>query len=229
MAINLSVKLPSEEFLTYFSENEVPPRSTPADYKHEIIIFHELVDRFSHWPRFPAAPQPNYRCLAIRHRGDSKKSTHPSPSRDYHATASLSREHFYKNAETNHGRLARSHRSTASPVPFVSFPLFTRRRGRHPGGAATARTQNIDHRKKSHHQSKQSSREHAFLGRHFGARRESSGCGLSRVAARLFFRIPARRLTRAQQVVHSVDAPAAHTTRDVRTSHNFSPLRAHAT
>lgn len=100
----------------------------------KIIIFHELVDRFSRRPRFPAAPRPNYRRLAIRHRGDSKKSTHPSPTRRRWAAASHSNEHFYKNAETDRGRPARSRRDTASPAPFVSFPLFTRRRGRHPGG-----------------------------------------------------------------------------------------------
>lgn len=123
-------------------------RSSTPNMK--IIIFHELVDRFSHRPRFPAAPRANYRRFAIRHHRGSKKFTHPTPTSDRCTPASLSLEHFYKNAETDRDRPARTHRTTASPVPFVSFPLFTRRRGRHPVGAATARTQNIDHRKKSH-------------------------------------------------------------------------------
>lgn len=76
---------PRLAFLACFGDNEVPPheqvRRSPPTPNMKLIIFHELVDRFSHRPRFPAAPQPNYRRLAIRHRGDSKKSTHPSPTR----------------------------------------------------------------------------------------------------------------------------------------------------
>lgn len=232
MVMHLSVEPPSAEFLACFCENEVPPRGTPADFKHEIIIFHELVDRFSHRPRFPAAPRPNYHRCTIRHHGDSKKSTHPSPTRNFGATASRSREHFYKNAEINRRRPAHSHQATASPVPFVSFPLFTRRRGHHPDGAATARTQNIDHRKKSRcitaisrNRVPASTRSSADT----SVRVVSLRVAVSSSAARLFFHLPARRLVRAQQVVHSVDVPAAHTTRDARSSHNFSPLRAHAT
>lgn len=115
---------------------EVPPReyTTAPISNMKIIIFHELVDRFSHRPRFPAAPRPNYRRLTIRHRDDSKKSTHPSPTRQPKPAASRFHEHFYKNAETDRDRPARSRRATTQPAPFVSFPLFTRRRGRHQGG-----------------------------------------------------------------------------------------------
>lgn len=128
------------KFFTCFNENEVPPHecgTSPillSTQNMKIIIFHELVDRFSHRSRFPAAPRPNYRRFTIRHRVDSKKSTHPSLAGGRRATASRSNENFYKNAEINRGRPARSRRGTASPAPFVSFPLFTRRRGRHPGG-----------------------------------------------------------------------------------------------
>lgn len=85
-----------ERFLACLSENKLPPRDSPVDSKHEIIIFHELVDRFLHRPRFPAAPQPNYHRYAIRHRGDSKKSTHPSPTRNFHKSASRSVSIFIK-------------------------------------------------------------------------------------------------------------------------------------
>ncbi|CAH0725656.1 unnamed protein product, partial [Brenthis ino] len=110
------------------------PVSRAFDSNMEIIIFHELVDRFSHRPRFPAAPWPNYRRLVIRHRGYSKKCTRLSPTGSCGGTTSRFREHFYKNAEINRGRPVRSRCGSAPPAPFVSFPLFTRRRGRHPGG-----------------------------------------------------------------------------------------------
>ncbi|KAJ2945711.1 hypothetical protein O0L34_g553 [Tuta absoluta] len=123
------------------SDNEVPSRDPPRprpvlvpSSNMKFIIFHELVDRFSHRPRFPAAPRPNYRRLAIRHHADSKKSTHPTPTSRQHATVSHSDGNFYKNALADHDRPARSHCGCTLPAPFVSFPLFTRRRGRHPGG-----------------------------------------------------------------------------------------------
>lgn len=115
----------------------------PPTPNTKFIIFHELVDRFSHRPRFPAAPRPNYRRLAIRHRGDSKKSTHPSPTSRPSAAASHSGEHFYKNADTNRDRPARSRCGSALPTPFVSFPLFTRRRGPPPGWGRRPRERKI--------------------------------------------------------------------------------------
>lgn len=200
----------------------------PANSNMKIIIFHELVDRFSRRPRFPAAPRPNYRRLTIRHRDDSKKSTHPSPTRRLRPAASRSHQHFYKNADTDRDRPARSCHSTALPAPFVSFPLFTRRRGRHPGGGgdrANAKYWPSEKVASYHsHQSKPSPREHASLRRDFVARRESSACGLdeSHGPPVYFSESPARRLAvRAQQVVRCRRSLAAHTTSRARTSHNF--------
>lgn len=120
------------------------------DSNMKIIIFHELVDRFPRRPRFPAAPWPNYRRLAIRHRGDSKKSTRPCPAGAVAArrAASRSRVHFYKNAETDRGRPVRS-RAVLRRRTLRLLPAFYETPGGHPVGAATARTLNIDHRKKS--------------------------------------------------------------------------------
>lgn len=127
-------------------------RATPrraCDSNMEIIIFHELVDRFSQRPRFPAAPWPNYRRLAIRHRGNSKKSTHPTPTRRSSRRCLVRASIFIK-----------TQRPTAA-VPFVPAAAPRRPRPSSPSrflrdvgattrvGAATARTQNIDHRKKS--------------------------------------------------------------------------------
>lgn len=115
----------------------------------EIIIFHEPVDRFSHRSRFPAAPWPNYHHLVIRHRCDSKKCSHPSP------TGVVPRRRLVPA-----GIFIKTPRPTAA-VPFVPaasprypHPSSPSRFLRDVGpstrvGAATARTQNIDHRKKS--------------------------------------------------------------------------------
>lgn len=202
----------------------------------KIIIFHELVDRFSRRPRFPAAPRPNYRRLAIRHRGDSKKSTHPSPTRRRWAPASHSNEHFYKNADTNRGRPARSRRDTASPAPFVSFPLFTRRRGRHPGGGgdrANAKYWPSEKVASYHsHQLKLSSREHASLRHDFGARRESSACGVGESPGRrLFFRVPRPASCRPRPTSGVDAALSSRLTRSLALvlCTTFWALRAHAT
>lgn len=76
-----SIKNPCRRNSLRASQMKCHPASAAPAPNMKIIIFHELVDRFSHRPRFPAAPRPNYRRLAIRHRGGSKKSTHPSPTR----------------------------------------------------------------------------------------------------------------------------------------------------
>lgn len=168
----------STEFLACFSENEVPPRASATTNMK--IIFHKLVDRFSRRPRFPAAPRPNYCRLAISHRGDSKKTTRLTPTHDGSRRRPAPASIFIKTQRpTAHVPLV----PAAVPRgPHPSSPSrFLRDVGAATGwGAATARTQNIDHWKKS--------RRIAVISRNrvpaarvpLGARRSSSACGLGR-------------------------------------------------
>lgn len=79
---------------------------------------------------------------AIRHCGDSKKSAGPSRTRPFPPFPSRSNRIFIK-TQRPRDRPARTRRAAASVAPFVSFPLFTRRRGRHPGGGRRPRERKI--------------------------------------------------------------------------------------